>query len=96
MLLDNLWAHIRRCPTEDLVPLPMSAGLPYKASKPKVYYLDHPRFLLNKNIIKLYISMRYSFLMQIIKALYNLLEEFATRLLLDNSRHALGLDILIK
>lgn len=51
MLLDNLWAHIRRCPTEDLVPLPVAIGLPCEASKPKIYYLNHLRFLLNEYIV---------------------------------------------
>lgn len=96
VLLDNLWAHIRWCPTEDLVPLPMATGLSNEASKPKVYYLYHLGFFLDEYIIKLYISMCYSFLMQIVKALYDLLKEFATCLLLYNSWDALGLDVLIQ
>ena len=96
VLLDNLWAHIRWRSTEDLVPLPMATRLPYEASKPKVYYLNHLCFLLNEYIIQLYIPMRYSLRMQIVKALHNLLEELSARLLLDNSGDAFRLDILIE
>jgi hypothetical protein len=60
------------------VPLPLPTGLPDEARKSKVYYLDHFGFLLDEYIIKLYIPMRYSFLMQIVKALHNLLKEFST------------------
>jgi hypothetical protein len=95
VLPDNLWAHIRWRPTEDLVPLPLSTGFPNEARKPKVYYLDHLGVFLYKYIIKLYIPMRYSFLMQIVKTLHNLLKEFATCWLLDNPIRTLGFDVLI-
>ena len=92
MLSDKFRSHVRRSSAKDLVLLISALGIVSEACKAKVNNLDHSRFFFNKDIVKLYVSMCYPLLVEILEALCYLLEKPSACRLLDDSVGALRLD----
>ena len=88
----KFWSHVRWSSTKDFEFLIICA----KSSKSEINDFDHKSLILDQDIIQLYISVRNTFLMEVIKCLCNLLEESTAHWLFHLAVGALLLDVLVQ
>ena len=77
------------------MPLISALGIGCEACKAKVDYLNHSGFLLDKDVVELDVSMRYTLSVEILEALGYLLEESSASWLLHYAVRAVRFHIVV-